>query len=118
MVSDVGRGSGAYTDDDGEDSHQRADQRGCLSGQADRASSRRPGPGQPEADEQIRRLYNLDTADWQNSTLIRPASWTATHRFTWQRPARRAVERNDEAVEQWVKKRWPQLKKGQGARTH
>src|SRR5215831_898203 len=28
--------------------------------------------------------------------------------WTWQRPARRAVERNDEAVEQWIKKRWPQ----------
>jgi transposase len=39
-------------------------------------------------------------------------------RWTWQRPARRAVERNDEAIEQWVKQRWPQLKKGQGARTH
>jgi transposase len=37
--------------------------------------------------------------------------------WTWQRPARRAVERNEEAIEQWVKKRWPQLKKGQGART-
>jgi transposase len=38
--------------------------------------------------------------------------------WTWQRPARRAVERNDEAIEHWVKKRWPQLKKGPGARTH
>jgi len=38
--------------------------------------------------------------------------------WNWQRPARRAVERNDAAVEQWVKKRWPQLKKGPGARTH
>jgi transposase len=37
--------------------------------------------------------------------------------WTWQRPARRAVERNDEAIEHWVKKRWPQLKKGLGART-
>jgi transposase len=38
--------------------------------------------------------------------------------WTWQRPARRAVERDDEAIEQWVKKRWPQVKKGPGARTH
>jgi len=37
--------------------------------------------------------------------------------WSWQRPARRAVERNDEAVEQWIKKRWPQLKKAPGART-
>ncbi len=38
-------------------------------------------------------------------------------RWTWQRPARRAVERNEEAIERWVKKRWPQIKKGRGART-
>jgi transposase len=38
--------------------------------------------------------------------------------WSWQRPARRAVERNDDAIEHWVKKRWPQLKKGRGARTH
>jgi hypothetical protein len=35
--------------------------------------------------------------------------------WTWQRPARRAVERNDAAIERWVKQRWPQLKKGHGA---
>src|SRR5919205_3262988 len=39
-------------------------------------------------------------------------------RWSWQRPARRATERNEEAVHQWVKQRWPQLKKGPGARTH
>jgi len=38
--------------------------------------------------------------------------------WTWQRPARRATERNDEAIYRWEKKRWPQLKKGHGARTH
>jgi transposase len=38
--------------------------------------------------------------------------------WTWQRPARRAKERDDQAIQQWVKKRWPQLKKRQGARTH
>src|ERR1700682_1663655 len=31
--------------------------------------------------------------------------------WTWQRPARQAVERNDEAIERWVKQRWPRLKK-------
>lgn len=35
--------------------------------------------------------------------------------WTRQRPARRAVERDDAAIEQWVKQRWPQLKKGHGA---
>jgi transposase len=37
--------------------------------------------------------------------------------WSWQRPARRATERNDEAIQRWVKKRWPQLKKRRGART-
>lgn len=37
--------------------------------------------------------------------------------WTWQRPARRAVERDDEAIERWIKRRWPQLKKEPGART-
>ncbi len=37
--------------------------------------------------------------------------------WSWQRPARRATERNDEAIQHWVKQRWPQLKKGHGART-
>jgi transposase len=37
--------------------------------------------------------------------------------WTCQRPARRAIERNDAAIERWVKKRWPQLKKPRGART-
>jgi transposase len=37
--------------------------------------------------------------------------------WTCQRPARRALERNDTAIDRWVKKRWPQLKKPRGART-
>jgi transposase len=37
--------------------------------------------------------------------------------WTWQRPARQAVERNDEAIQNWVKRRWPQIKKEHGART-
>ena len=37
--------------------------------------------------------------------------------WSWQRPARRATERNDDAINRWVKKRWPQLKKGHSATT-
>jgi transposase len=37
--------------------------------------------------------------------------------WTWQRPSRRAKERDDEAIEQWVQERWPQLKKELGAST-
>jgi transposase len=37
-------------------------------------------------------------------------------RLGWsrQRPARRAVERDDEALDAWVKQRWPQIKKTPG----
>jgi transposase len=38
-------------------------------------------------------------------------------RWSWQRPARQAVERDDAAIEQWVTQRWPQLKKEPGAST-
>ena len=37
--------------------------------------------------------------------------------WSWQRPARKAVERNEAAIEQWVEQRWPQLKKERGAST-
>jgi transposase len=38
-------------------------------------------------------------------------------RLGWsrQRPARRALERDDEAIANWVKKEWPRIKKGPGA---
>jgi transposase len=38
-------------------------------------------------------------------------------RLGWsrQRPARRAIERNDEAIATWVKQDWPRIKKARGA---
>jgi transposase len=44
--------------------------------------------------------------------------WRILHdKLAWscQRPARRAVERNDDAVAHWVKNTWPAIKKGPGA---
>src|SRR5207249_1827921 len=41
-------------------------------------------------------------------------TWTILRQrlgWTRQRPARRAVERNDEAIERWVSKDWPRIKK-------
>ena len=37
-------------------------------------------------------------------------------RLGWsrQRPARKALERNDEAIEEWVKVEWPRIKRGPG----
>jgi transposase len=39
--------------------------------------------------------------------------WRVLRQMGWsrQRPARRAIERNDEAIEQWVNERWPKVKK-------
>jgi transposase len=44
--------------------------------------------------------------------------WRILHdKLGWscQRPARRAIERNDEAVIHWVKNTWPAIKKAPGA---
>jgi transposase len=40
--------------------------------------------------------------------------WLLRNRLGWsrQRPARRAVERDDEAITTWVKEDWPRIKKG------
>jgi transposase len=45
--------------------------------------------------------------------------WKVLRRMGWsrQRPARRAVERDDEAIEQWVNDRWPRVKKTPGRGT-
>jgi len=42
--------------------------------------------------------------------------WKVLRRMGWsrQRPARKAAERDDEAIEQWVNDRWPKLKKTPG----
>jgi len=43
--------------------------------------------------------------------------WRLLRQMGWsrQRPARRAVERNDEAIASWVKHDWPRVKKTPGA---
>ena len=41
--------------------------------------------------------------------ILRSMNWTL------QRPARRAAERDEEAIARWVKTRWPQVKKTPGA---
>ena len=45
--------------------------------------------------------------------------WRILREMGWsrQRPARRAVERDDEAIANWVKKEWPRVKKTPGAAT-
>jgi transposase len=45
--------------------------------------------------------------------------WRVLRQMGWsrQRPARRAVERDDEAIERWVNERWPKVKKTPGPGT-
>ena len=37
--------------------------------------------------------------------------------WSWQRPARQAIERDEQAIRNWRQQRWPTLKKGRGAST-
>jgi len=41
--------------------------------------------------------------------------WKILRRLGWscQRPAARALERDEKAIQRWKKERWPELKKGQ-----
>lgn len=60
--------------------------------------------------EVIERVTGVRYSTTQTWTILRDRlGWTR------QRPARRAVERDDEAIQTWVKKDWPRIKKAPGA---
>jgi transposase len=58
----------------------------------------------------IEALTGIHYGQTQTWTLLR-------ERLGWsrQRPARRAIERDDEAIATWVKQDWPRIKKAPGA---
>ncbi len=60
--------------------------------------------------EVIERVTGVRYSTTQTWTILR-------ERLGWsrQRPARRAVERDDEAIEVWVKRDWPRMKRGPAA---
>lgn len=60
--------------------------------------------------ELIERLTGVRYSQTQTWTILR-------ERLGWsrQRPARRALERNEEAIAAWVKQGWPRIKKAPGA---
>lgn len=60
--------------------------------------------------EVIERLTGVRYSLTQTWTILR-------ERLGWsrQRPARRAAERDEEAIEEWVKVEWPRIKKAPGA---
>jgi transposase len=60
--------------------------------------------------EVIERMTGVRYSQTQTWTILRQRlGWTR------QRPARRAVERNDEAIQKWVTTQWPRIKKAHGA---
>src|SRR5271169_1076207 len=59
----------------------------------------------------IERVTGVDYHAGHVWKVLRAMGWTL------QRPARRARERNDEAIRQWVADRWPAVKKKRGAST-
>ncbi|WP_426513559.1 winged helix-turn-helix domain-containing protein [Dactylosporangium sp. McL0621] len=57
----------------------------------------------------IERVTSVRYGPTQTWTILRQRlGWTR------QRPARRAVERDDAAIEAWVKQDWPRIKRGPG----
>ena len=60
--------------------------------------------------EVIERLTGVRHSQTQTWTILR-------ERLRWsrQRPARRAVERDEQAIATWVKEDWPRIKKARGA---
>lgn len=60
--------------------------------------------------EVIERVTGIRYSQTQTWTVLR-------ERLRWsrQRPARRAVERDEEAIAAWVKQDWPRIKKAPGA---
>jgi transposase len=61
----------------------------------------------PRVAQVIERLTGVAHHPGHVWRLLRQLGWSV------QRPARRAIERDGEAVAQWVKQEWPRIKKGQ-----
>jgi transposase len=60
----------------------------------------------PRIAQVIRKLTGVQYHPGHVWRLLRALEWSV------QRPEHRAKERNDEAIERWVKRRWPQRKRG------
>lgn len=63
----------------------------------------------PRVSRVIEQVTGVDYHAGHVWKVLRSMGWTL------QRPARRARERNDEAIRQWVAGRWPAVKKKRGA---
>lgn len=66
----------------------------------------------PRIAQVIRKLFGVRYHAGHVWRLMRRMGWTC------QKPARRAKERNEEAIRQWREERWPRLKRGQSAKAN
>jgi len=66
----------------------------------------------PRIAQVIRKLFGVRYHAGHVWRLMRRMGWTC------QKPARRAKERNEEAIRQWREERWPRLKRGQCAKAN
>jgi transposase len=64
----------------------------------------------PRIAQVIKKLFGVRYHAGHVWRLMRRMGWTC------QKPARRAKERNEEAIRQWRQERWPRLKRGQCAK--
>jgi hypothetical protein len=80
--------------------------------------ARGPGAhGWPDQTWTLARIKTLIGRRFHNSmTLSAIAQMLHRHGFSHQVPARRATERNEEAVTGWVKESWPRWRHGGGVR--
>jgi transposase len=60
---------------------------------------------QPRVTELIRRQFQVSYHSSQVGRILKECGWSR------QKPVRRAVQRDEEAIQRWREERWPQVKK-------
>ena len=84
---------------------QRAQLPGLLAQGAEAFGFRGDIWTQPRVTEVIRRQFRVSYHSSQVGRILKGCGWSR------QKPVRRAVQRDEEAIRRWKKERWPQVKK-------
>ena len=84
---------------------QRAQLPGLLAQGAEAFGFRGDIWTQPRVTEVIRRQFQVSYHSSQVGRILKECGWSR------QKPVRRAVQRDEEAIHRWKEERWPQVKK-------
>ncbi len=84
---------------------QRAQLPGLLAQGAEAFGFRGDIWTQPRVTEVIRRQFQVSYHSSQVGRILKGCGWSR------QKPMRRAVQRDEEAIQRWPQERWPQVKK-------